>query len=87
MTLPIGHVVLASAAMRWTPPKDVEYVMCSALYDPQEKTMRLVLEGVNAVGDEVRSVFYWDDRCSEWVSGDYKRKHALLLPIDEEDES
>jgi hypothetical protein len=60
--------------------------MVSALYDPTKRTMRIVLEGVDDVGDEIRSVLYWDERCSEWVSGDYKRKHALLMPIDHEDD-
>lgn len=87
MTLPVNHVVLASGAFSWTPPGDVEYLICSALYDPQTGSMRLVLEGTDEKGDEVRSVFYWDKGLSEWVAGDYQRRHAMLLPIDFDDEA
>ena len=84
MTLPVNHVVLASGAFSWTPPADVEYLICSALYDPQTGSMRLVLEGTDEQGDEVRSVFYWDKNQNEWVAGDYARRHAMLLPLDYE---
>jgi hypothetical protein len=86
VTLPVGHVVLASGAFKWAPPQDVEYVLCSALYDPVAKTMRLVLEGVDDLGDEVRSVFYWDAGLSEWACGDYARRHAILMPFEDTDE-
>lgn len=82
MTLPINHVVLASGAITWTPPERVEYLLCSALYDPLTGAMRLVLEGTDDVGEEVRSVFYWDKTLSEWLSGDYARRHTMLLPLD-----
>lgn len=86
MTLPVNHVVLASGAISWSPPKDAEYVICSALYDPQAGTMRLILEGADDVGDEVRSVFYWDKDQSTWLAGDYQRRHAMLLPLDFDEE-
>jgi hypothetical protein len=86
VTLPVNHVVLASGAISWTPPEAVEYVICSALYDPQAGTMRLILEGADDVGDEFRSVFYWDKDQSSWLAGDYQRRHAMLLPVDFDDD-
>ena len=86
MTLPVNHVVLASGAISWTPPVHAEYIICSALYDPQLGTMRLILEGTDEIGNEVRSVFYWDKDQSSWLAGDYSRKHAMLLPIDFNDD-
>lgn len=85
--LPIDHVVLASASVRWEPPAGTDYSLISVLYDPRERKMRLVLEGVDGVGTEIRSVFYWDADCSEWMSADYKRVHAMLMPLDYDETS
>lgn len=82
MTLPIDHVVLASAVVSWEPPPETDYAVLSVLYDPSLRTMRIVFEGTGRDGDEVRSVFCWDPTLAEWVAQDYKRIHAMLVPLD-----
>jgi len=82
VTLPIDHVVLASAVLEWEPVAGTDYAVLSVLYDPEKRTMRIILEGTGPDGDEVRSVFYWDPTLSEWVANDYKRIHTMLVPLD-----
>lgn len=82
MTWPIDHIVLASAPVKWEPPKDTDYVVLSLLYDPRERKARIVLEGRDGVGTEVRTCFYWEPSFPEWLAGDYQRIHAMLVPLD-----
>lgn len=88
MSLPVNHVILASGAIAWEAPADVEYVSCSVLHDAEKGLTRIILEGTDRLGDEVRSVLSWSADQSMWVALDYERKHALLMPfgytIDEE---
>lgn len=95
VTLPIGSIVLASGAVDWMPVEDVEYQTISILHDPERGLTRIILEGTDLQGDEVRSVLYFDAQLNGWEASDYERHHGVLTPIglidetieDEEDES
>jgi len=81
MTLPIGHIVLASGAVEWAPVEDVEYQTVSVLHDPTRGLTRLIFEGTDLLGEEVRSVLYFDAQLNGWEATDYERHHGLLTPI------
>lgn len=88
MTLPVNHQVLASGACSWEPESSIEYTTISVLHDAEAKSIRILLEGRDATGDEVRTTLDWTPLISEWIQSDYQRKHGLLLPFDwsEDDE-
>lgn len=88
MTLPVNHHVLASGACSWEPEHSIEYTTISVLHDSDAKSIRILLEGRDGVGDEVRTTLDWTPLISEWIQSDYQRKHGLLLPFDwsEDDE-
>lgn len=79
MTLPTGHVVLASGSSVWSPPRGVEYTIASVLHDTTRQLTRVILEGVDDIGDEVRTVLNFDVEQAFWVSTDQSRRHTVLV--------
>lgn len=88
MSLPVGHQVVASGALSWEPERGIEYTQISVLHDAEKGSLRIQLEGRDAIGDDVLTTLDWTPLISEWIQSDYQRKHGLLLPFNwsEDDE-
>jgi len=77
----VGHVVLASGSSVWCPPRGVEYTIASVLHDTTRQLTRVILEGVDDIGDEVRTVLNFDVEQAFWVATDQSRPHTVLVEL------
>lgn len=88
MTLPVNHTIIASGSCAWEPEASIDYTTASVLYDQEKKSLRIVLEGRDEQGEEIKTTLDWTPLLSEWAITNYVRKHGLLLPFEwsEDDE-
>jgi len=51
------------------------------LHDTTRQLTRVILEGVDDIGDEVRTVLNFDVEQAFWVATDQSRPHTVLVEL------